>query len=116
MASLMSDRFISFIVEGNKHGDVYVADAMATVNPEGILLQMRRNALQSSPSLGFVTGIVKRYLPGIGFLLVHIHQVIGDIESNMGHLNELVGEIFLDYIAFLAATDQEVVDSVVGIG
>ena len=42
-------------------------------------------------------------------------STIGNIESNIGHVKKVIGEVFLDDIAFVTATDHEVVDPVVGI-
>ena len=46
---------------------------------------------------------------------MNFHAVIGDVESYIGHVKEVIGEVLLDDIALVAATNHEVVDSVVRI-
>ena len=50
---------------------------------------------------------------GSALLLVHFHLVVGHVEGDIGHVQEVVGEVFLDHIALVAAANDEVVDAMV---
>ena len=47
--------------------------------------------------------------------VVHDHFVTGDVKGNVGGVKEVVGEVFLDDVALVAETDDEVVDALSGV-
>jgi hypothetical protein len=47
---------------------------------------------------------------------VDFHDVLAHVKGDVGHVQEVVGEVFLDDIAFVAAADDKVVDSNLGLG
>jgi len=47
---------------------------------------------------------------------VDLHRIILDVEGNVGGVQEVVGEVFLDHVALVAATDDEVINAVGGVG
>ena len=44
-----------------------------------------------------------------------MHLVAAHVESDVGHVQEVVGEVLFDHIALVAQADHEVIDSIVGI-
>ena len=49
-----------------------------------------------------------RYTPRLSFFLVYDHAVVRHIEGDIGHMQEVVGEILFDNVALIAAADHEV--------
>ena len=48
-------------------------------------------------------------------LFVDLHAVGAQVEGDVGQVQEVVGEVFLDHVALVAAADDEVVDAVGGV-
>jgi len=47
---------------------------------------------------------------------VHLHVVEVHVESHIGRVQKIVGEIFLDDVALVTAADHEIVDAVMAVG
>lgn len=46
---------------------------------------------------------------------MNLHPVISHIKSNIGHMQEVIGEILLDDITLITATNHKIVNSMCGI-
>jgi hypothetical protein len=94
-------------------GDVDIADAVAVGEAEGLFaFKVGATRLRRPPGHGFVAGVHQCDAPGLGVLLVHFHLVVGHVEGDIGHVQEVVGEVLLDHVALVAAADDEIVDAV----
>ncbi|MNC31332.1 hypothetical protein D3C75_796490 [compost metagenome] len=47
--------------------------------------------------------------------VVDMHAVFRHVKGHIGHVQEIVGEVFLDHIALVAQADHEVVDPIMGV-
>lgn len=103
-------------VEGDQGTDVDVAQAIAVSEAEGVFaLEIVTNALESSAGLGVIAGVDQRDAPGLGVALVYFHVVGGHVEGHIRHVQEVVGEVFLDDVALVTAADDEVVHAMGGV-
>ena len=46
---------------------------------------------------------------------MHLHVIVLHVEGDVGHVQEIIGEILLDDIALVAGTNNEVVDAIGGV-
>lgn len=67
------------------------------------------------PLVSPLARIDQHHPPRFGVPLVYFHAVVGHVEGDVRHVQEVVGEVFLDDIAFVAEADDEVVDPMCGI-
>src|SRR6185503_4052524 len=101
------------VMEADQFADVHIADAVAIGEAEGILAgQMRADALEAAAGLRVLAGVNERHAPGFGLLLMHDHRVVGHVEGDVRHMQEVVREILLDDVALVATADHEVVGAV----
>ena len=100
-------------MEFNAGADVNVTDTIAVSHAERfIVLHIFGNPGQSPTGHRLNTGIDQGYVPGFGALLVHFHPVAAHVEGDVGHVQEVVGEVLLDDITLVAAANDEIVDAV----
>jgi hypothetical protein len=64
---------------------------------------------------GSDAGVDQRHLPRLGLAVMDVHDIVGHVEGHVGHVQEIVVEIFLDHIALVAAADHELVQAVGGV-
>lgn len=103
-------------VEGDQRRDIDVAHSVAVREAEGLFIaDVVGHPLEPSAGHGRFAGVDERHLPGLRLTLVDRHRVEGDVEGDVGHVEEVVGEILLDQIALIAAADHEVVHAMGGI-
>src|ERR1700748_229242 len=46
---------------------------------------------------------------------MHVHAIVTHVESHVGHVQEIVGEIFLNDISLVSTTYDEIVDAMRGV-
>ena len=102
-------------MEGDQGADVDVADAVAIGEAEVFAVEIGAHALEATAGHGLLAGVDQGDAPGLGVLLMHLHAVRTQVEGDIGHVQEIVSEIFLDQVALVAAADDEVVDAVGGV-
>jgi hypothetical protein len=102
-------------VEGDQLADIDVADAVAVGEAERLVADMLADAAQAPAGLRVGARIDQRHRPRLGAVLVHLHLVRAQVEGDVRHVHEVVGEVLLDHIAAVAETDHEVVETVVRI-
>ena len=61
---------------------------------------------------GVLAGVDQGDAPGVGYGVVDGHAVVGEVEGDVGGVQEVVGEELLDDVALVAEADDEVVDAV----
>ena len=103
-------------VEGDQRRDIDVAHPVAVREAEGLFIaDVIGHPLEPSAGHGRFAGVDERHLPGLRLPLVDGHRVEGDVEGDVRHVEEVVGEILLDQIALVAAADHELVHAMGGI-
>jgi len=103
-------------VEGNRFGDVDVAHSISVSHTEGIFSSnIVRDFLESTASTNTISSIDEGHAPGLGDTLVNLHLILFHVESDVGHMQEIIREVFLDQVAFVPTADYEIVDAVSGI-
>ena len=103
-------------MEGDQLGDVDVADAVAIGQAEGVVaLNVLGHALEAPTGHGALSSVHQGHTPGFGATLVHVHGVLAHVESDIRHIEKVVGEVLLDLVALVAAADHKIIDSVGGI-
>lgn len=103
------------LMEGDQGGDVDVADAVAIGEAEVVAIEVGPDALESAAGHGLLAGVDEGDTPGLGVLLMDLHAVGAQVEGDVGHVQEVVGEVLLDHVALVAAADDEVIDAVGGV-
>ncbi len=59
-----------------------------------------------------IAGIHDGHSPRFRLLVVDFHGVVAHIEGDIGHVQEVVGEVFLDDVSLVASADDKVIDAV----
>ncbi len=103
-------------MEGNQCTDVDVANPVAVGETEGlILIDVISHPLEPPAGHGAFAGIHQGDAPRLGLVLVHFHLIRGHVEGDIRHVQEVVGKVFLDQIALVAAADDELIHTMGGI-
>ena len=99
-------------MKGKLRRDVDVGDAVAIGQAEYLVVfDIAERALHAPTSLRSIAGLDQRDPPRFGGLAMHFHAVFRDMERDVGHVQEVIREIFLDQIAAVAKADDEVVEA-----
>lgn len=61
------------------------------------------------------TGIRQHDFPVFGIALMHLHSIMFHVEGYIGHMQKMVGEIFLDDATLLSTADDEIIYTMRGI-
>ena len=100
-------------VERDQRADIDIGHAVAVGEAERLFAaHVVGHSAQAPAGHRIVAGVHERDAPRLGLALVHLHRVVGDVEGDIGHVQKVVGEIFLDDVALVAAADHEVVNAV----
>jgi len=102
-------------VEGNQILDVEIAHAVAICQAKSFAIQMMTNALQAAASHRGFAGIDQRDAPRLNAVVQEAQLALAHVEGHVAHVQDVIGEVFLDVVAFVAAADDEIVDPVVGV-
>jgi len=109
-------QFPMTFVESHQRRNIHVAYAVSISHAEIFTPnEVRRNALQAPAGHCVFTRIHQGYLPWFGALSVHFHPIFSHMECDVGGMEEVIREEFLDQIAFVSKADYEVVDTVLAI-
>src|SRR5581483_1086486 len=73
---------------------------------------VRGHALEAAAGQRVLAGVHERDAPRLDLALVHHHGVVGHVEGHVRHVQEIIGEIFLDDVALVAAADHELIHAV----
>ena len=80
-----------------------------------LALDVFGHPLETPARHGVLARIHQRDAPRLGMTPMHPHFVVGHVEGHVRHVQEVVREVFLDQVALVAATDDEIVDAVRGV-
>ena len=100
------------LVMGDQLGDVDVAEAISVGETEDFVAQIGFDTPQPPACHGCITCIDQRDAPGLGLAVVDFYLVVGHVEGDIRHVQEIVGEVLLDDIALVAAANDKVVNAV----
>ena len=73
---------------------------------------MLADPAEAAARLGLLARVDEGDLPRLGVPLMDLHRVLRHVERDVRHVQEVVGEVFLDDVALEAAADDEVRDAV----
>ena len=100
-------------MEGERLGDVDVAYAVAIGETERLFaFQVIFHAFEAPAGQGGLAGVHQGDAPRLGVVVVDVHAVVRHVEGDVGHVQEVVGEVFLDDVALVAQADDEFADPV----
>ena len=108
------DQLAVRLVEGDGGLDVDVGEAVAVGHQERVVriaFEVLGDAAQAASGAGVVAGVDQGDAPRLGDGVVDGHLVVGDVEGDVGGVQEVVGEVLLDDVALVAEADNEVVDA-----
>lgn len=104
------------LVELDQRLQIHVGNAVAVGHEEAFLpFQVFPNFLQPPAGRGFLAGVHQCHFPRFGKGLVPGDLVVPEIYGQIGHMEVVVGEVFLDDFPFVAQADDEFIESVAGI-
>ncbi len=81
-----------------------------------LVLYIGGNPLETSTGQGVLAGIDQGHPPRLGLALMDLHAIVGHIEGDIGHVQEVVGEVLLDHVALVATADHDIMHPVRGVG
>ena len=100
------------LMESDQGADVDIAYAVAVGKTKGrVGFNVIGDPFEATAGHGVFTGVHQGHPPGFGLVLVNFHFIRGHVEGDIGHVQKIIGKVFLDQIALIAATDHEVIDS-----
>src|ERR1035437_5147772 len=98
------------MVKFNGRSNVQIAYSIAIGEAKRLfVLYVFCDALEAPTGLCVFSGINLRHAPWLGLSLVYDHAVVRHVEGDLGHMQEIIGEILLDDIALVAAADHEII-------
>jgi hypothetical protein len=101
-------------VKVDRGRDIDVSDPVAIGHAKGVFAgDMLLDPQQSPAGHGRIARVHQSHVPVLRAPLVNFHAVFGHSEGYVRHVEEVIGEIFLDDVAFVPAADHEIVDAVV---
>lgn len=110
------DELAVCLVEGDGGLDVDVGEAVAIGHQERVFaFEVLCDAAQAASCARVVAGVDQGDAPGLGDGVVHGHLVVGDVEGDVGGVQEVVGEVLLDDVALVTEADDKVVYSLLGV-
>src|SRR5687767_13742256 len=71
-----------------------------------------RNSLQPAPGGRIISRIDERHTPWFRVSVMDLHFVFLHVEPNISHLQKVIGKIFLDQIALIAAAHNELLKAI----
>ena len=98
-------------MEGDQFLYVDVSNPIPVCQAKIIIIEIGSDPFQSAASHGAVSGAHQSYPPGLGRVLMHFHGVAGDVEGNVRHMQEVIGEIFLEHVTLVAKANDEIVEA-----
>lgn len=102
-------------VGGDAVGNVQVCHAIPIGQEKTLVAHVFLNTLDTSAGLGVQAGINHCHPPVLGMIVENGRYVVGQIDGHVAVVAKIVGEVFLDDILLVTATDDEVRDAVVAV-
>src|SRR5690606_15440212 len=102
-------------MEGNRFGDIYVADTIAVGETERLIANVISNALETTAGHGPIAGIHQRHSPGFHPIAVDLHFVFHHVKGDVTHVEEIGGEVLFDHVRLVSTADDKVFDAMAGV-
>ena len=93
-------------------GDIDIGDPVAISQAEAFAIQILGHPTNAPAGLGVFTRINQRNGPGFGSRAVIADVVLGQINGDVGGVENVIGEVFLDHVAAITEADHEIGDPV----
>ncbi|MNE07995.1 hypothetical protein D3C80_1006370 [compost metagenome] len=103
------------VVEIDQGWQVHIGNAVAVSQAEGFVANVIAYPLEAPASCRILASVHQRDSPRLGMTVVDMHLVFRHVEGDIGHVQEIVGEVLLDHIALVTEANHEIVDPVVGV-
>src|SRR5215469_12167715 len=103
-------------MKGNARRYIDIAQSVSVGHKEGVfIVHVGSNLFQPSSRAGLIAGVNKGDFPWLCDALMNLHSIRLHVECHVRHMQEIVRKVFLDHVALVSATNNEVVDPMVGI-
>src|SRR6266702_1216330 len=110
------DELAVFLVKSDAGLDIDVGEAIAVGHAEGIFpFDIFGDTAETASGARVISGVDQGDAPGLGDGVMNGHLVAGDVEGDVGGMQKIVGEKFLDDVALVPEADDEVVDALLGV-
>jgi hypothetical protein len=103
-------------MEVNQCGDVHVTDAIAIGETKRLVVQVLRDAGEAPTGHSGFPGVHNSDLPRLCFAPVDFHVVFLHVEGDIGHVEEIIGEILFDHVALITRADDKIIDAMGTVG
>ena len=98
-------------VKLNERGNVEIADAVAIGQAESFVAYVLANTLDASTRHGVQTGIDKGDTPRLGGCMMYLNRIVAQVDREIGVPLEVFQEVFLQEMAFVAAANDKIIQS-----
>ncbi len=99
-------------MEGNLTCNIDICKAIPVGKTKCLFIFNKiRNPFQTTPGLRFLTRIDQCYTPRFSLSLMHLHLIVLHVERDIGHMQKVVGKVFLDHITLVSAANHKIMDT-----
>ena len=99
-------------MKAHKFTDIDIRHAVAVRHHERLIPHILANAADAPTRQGIESRIDDRNLPRLRMLVVHNHAVfLREVERDVGRMQKVVSEPFLDHMLFVARAYNEIVEA-----
>ena len=95
--------------------NIHVSDTIAVGETEGFISEMLAHAPQTATGECTLACVYQCDTPGLSLLAMHLVAVAAHVKRDIAGVEEVVGKIFLDQIALIAAASYKIVDTEIAI-
>jgi hypothetical protein len=103
-------------MESDHDGKIDIGHAVTVSEIEAVFTpDVIADPFQPASGERLFTGIHQRDFPVFGIALIHLHFIMFHVESYIGHMQKIVGEIFLNDSTLVSKADDEIIYAMRGI-
>ena len=103
------------MVKIDARGNIDITDAIAIGHAKGFVVEIVADPPESAARHAAFARVHEGHPPRLGKALVDFHGVVQHVEGDIRHVQEIIGEVFLDEVALVSAADDEVIHAMRGI-
>ena len=93
-------------------GNIDVTHSVTVGAAKCLVADVFLDSFDSATRHGIVSRINHCHAPWFGILMVHFYRITRHIKGNIRHVEEVIGEVFLNDVALVTAANHEVIDTV----